>query len=107
MEGHSRSHNLTTNLISPTKATTTASSPILQAMTTEKHMEENGRGAMIADTVLETSKLYLVLPSYAEPKKKAIKNILAPERAKLCSNSLFKNIFANIDFEIAFTMART
>ena len=73
MEGHSRSHNLTTNLISPT----TASSPFLQAIAREKNMEENGRGAMIADTVLETSKLYLVLPSYAEPKKKAIKNVIA------------------------------
>ena len=65
-------------------------------------MEENGRRTLIADTAPKPSILYLVLPSYAEPQKKAIKKIIADEKAKLCSNSLFKNIFANIDFEIAF-----
>ena len=102
----SRSLNLTTNLIFQQKATTTASTPFLQAMAREKNMEENGRGALIADTVLETSKLYMVLPSDAEPQKKAIKHKIAAEKAKLCSNSLFKNIFANIDFEIAFANSK-
>ena len=106
MEGHSRGHNLTTNLIAPTKSNNNSiksHSPIHGKE--EKHGRE-WMGAIIADTGLETSKLYLALPSYPEPQKKTIKNIIAAEKAKLCSNSLFKNIFANIDFEIAFANSK-
>ena len=49
------------------------------------------------------SNMYLVLPSYTEPHKKAIKKLIAEEKEKLCSNSLFKQLFANIDFKIAFS----
>ena len=48
------------------------------------------------------SDMYLVLPSYTEPHKKTIKKLIAEEKEKLCSNSLFKQLFANIDFKIAF-----
>ena len=75
-------------------------------MAREKNLEENGQRTMIADTALKPSILYLVLPSYAEPQKKAIKKIIADEKAKLCSNSLFKNIFTSIDFQIAFSNSK-
>ena len=49
-------------------------------MAREKNVEENGRGPMIVESVLEPSDMYLVLPSYAEPHKQAIKNIVAAEK---------------------------
>ena len=52
------------------------------------------------------SNMYLVLPSYTEPHKKAIKKLIAEEKEKLCSNSLFKQLFANIDFKIAFSNSK-
>ena len=42
----------------------------------------------------------------AEPQKQTIKKIIADEKAKLCSNSLFKQAFANIDFKIAFANSK-
>ena len=52
------------------------------------------------------SNMYLVLPSYTEPHNKAIKKLIADEKEKLCSNSLFKHLFANIDFKIAFANSK-
>ena len=49
------------------------------------------------------SNMYLVLPSYTEPQKNAIKKIIAEEKEKLCSIKLFKQLFANTDFKIAFS----
>ena len=50
--------------------------------------------------------MYLVLPSYTEPQSDTIKKLIADEKAKLCSNSLFKQLFANIDFKIAFANSK-
>ena len=61
---------------------------------------------MIAEWNLEPSDVYLVLPSYAEPPKQDIKNIVKAEKAKLCSNNLFKKYFENIDFKIAFANSK-
>ena len=52
------------------------------------------------------SNMYLVLPSYTEPQSKAIKKLIADEKTKLCSNSLFKHLFANTDFKIAFANSK-
>ena len=49
------------------------------------------------------SNMYLVLPSYTEPQKAAIKKIIAEEKQKLCSIKLFKQLFANTNFKIAFS----
>ena len=38
------------------------------------------------------SNMYLVLPSYTEPQKNAIKKIIAEEKEKLCSNNIKKLI---------------
>ena len=54
----------------------------------------------------EPSNMYLVLPSYTEPQSKAIKKLNADENTKLCSNTLFKQLFANIDFKIAFANSK-
>ena len=50
--------------------------------------------------------IYLVVPSYAEPHKKEIRNILQKEKAKLCSNKTFLKVFENIDFNIAFSNSK-
>ena len=55
---------------------------------------------------IKPSNMYLVLPSYTEPQSEAIKKIIADEKTKLCSNSLFKQLFANIDFKIAFANSK-
>ena len=107
MESHTNNNN-TTNLRSTQRSNkaTTASNPLLQAMAREKNVEEKWRGPVIAEAVLEPTDMFLVLPSYAEPHKQAIKNIVAAEKAKLCSNSLFKACFENIDFKIAFANSK-
>ena len=77
-------------------------------MAREKNMEENGRGAMNAELVLKPSDMYLLLPTYAEPHKKAIKNILAAEKAKICyNNKQLKTYFENIEFKIAFANSKS
>ena len=52
------------------------------------------------------SNMYLVLPSYTEPQKNTLKKLIADKKAKLCSNSLFRHVFANIDFQIAFANSK-
>ena len=54
----------------------------------------------------EPSNMYLVLPSYTEPQSEVIKKLIADEKTKLCSNSLFKQLFANTDFQIAFANSK-
>ena len=49
------------------------------------------------------SNMYLVLPSYTEPQKNAIKKIIAEEKEKLCSIKMFKQLFANTEFKLAFS----
>ena len=64
---------------------------------------------MNADSSLtssEPSDLYWVLPSYLEPFKKDIKNIIEKEKAKLCSNKQFKKCFENVEFKLAFANSR-
>ena len=99
MESHSINNN-TTNLPSTQKSNNSLKA-LLPSHGKGENVEENGRGPVIAESVLEPTDMYLVLPSYVEPHKQAIKNIVAAEKAKLCSNSPFKNCFENIDFKIA------
>ena len=54
----------------------------------------------------ETSSIYLILPSYAEKHKSTIKQILAKEKEKLCSNRYYNSIFSSVNFNIAFTNDR-
>ena len=59
----------------PHKEATTATKPSLKAMAREKYVEENGRGPMIAESILEPSDVYLILPSYVEPYKQESKTM--------------------------------
>jgi hypothetical protein len=56
-------------------------------------MEENGQGrppnaAESRDPMI----MHLVMPSYAEPHKQEIKQILQNERRTLCSNKTFRKV---------------
>ena len=54
----------------------------------------------------ESSSIYLVLPSNAEKHKVQIKSIISKEKAKLCGNKFYNNIFEKGDFNIAFANSR-
>ena len=70
-------------------------------------MEENGRRRkMNADANLTPSNMYLVLPSYVEQHKTAIKKILDAKKAKICANSQLNKCFNNIEFNIAFANSK-
>ena len=104
MESHT--NNNTTNLPSMQRSIKSNSS---NNTLTQSHGkgEKHGRGGMNAESVLKPSDMYLVLPSYAEPHKKAIKNILAAEKAKICNNNnQLKTCFENIEFKIAFANSK-
>ena len=86
---------------------TIAERTLLQKVAREKKLNENGRSEKSEDNASsKPSIMYLVLPSYTEPQKNTIKKLIADEKAKLCSNSLFKHVFANIDFQIAFANSK-
>ena len=76
-------------------------------MAREKDVEENGRGGtMNATESIDSTMLYLIMPSYAEPHKQEIKHIIQKEKLKLCSNKTFKNVFENVDFNLAFANSK-
>ena len=76
-------------------------------MAREKDVEENGWGGTIkAAGSIDPTSMYLIMPSYAEPFKHEIKHIIYQEKMKLCSNKMFKNVFENVDFNIAFANSK-
>ena len=91
--------------LQPNGATAAASTQ--KTMAREEEGEENGRGGNLnAEGRDPTKTIYLVMPSYAEPHKKEIRNILQKEKAKLCSNKTFLKVFENVDFNIAFSNSK-
>ena len=77
-------------------------------MARKKNVEENGRGGtMNAAKSTDPTTLYLIMPSYAEPHKREIKHIIQQEKMKLCSNKTFKNVFENVDFNLAFANSKS
>ena len=51
----------------------------------------------------ESRNVFLILPSYAEKHSKEIKQIIASEKCKLCSNKYYNDIFSNVDINIAYS----
>ena len=54
----------------------------------------------------DSTAMYLVMPSYAEPFKTEIKQILLKEKNTLCSIKTYKKVFENIEFNIAFSNSK-
>ena len=70
-------------------------------------VEEKGRGGtMNAEESNDATLMYLVMPSYVEPYKKEIKQIMLKENRNLCSSKTFQKVFEGIDFNIAFANSK-
>jgi hypothetical protein len=80
--------------------TTKTERPICQEVARKEKLKGNGWSEPA-----EPSSMYLVLPSYAETQKQTIKKNCR-QKAKLCSNSLFKQAFPNIDFKLLLPTAK-
>ena len=97
---------ITQEAVWKTAAATTSGAAIQQQTTALQEARVNDWKAKGWIDPSKPSNMYLVLPSYTEPQKNTIKKLIADEKAKLCSNSLFKHVFANIDFRIAFANSK-
>ena len=97
---------ITQEAVWKTAATTTVAAAIQQQTTALQEARVNNWKAKGWNNPSKPSNMYLVLPSYTEPQSEAIKKLIADEKTKLCSNSLFKHVFANIDFRIAFANSK-
>ena len=72
------------DLLSTARSNNKSSKNHFKAMAMEENVEENGPGGPInADTSLDPSILYLIMPSYAEPYKQEIKHIIKSEKERL------------------------
>ena len=67
---------------------------------------ERGGGTLKAVEDQVSTVMYLVMPSYAEPFKTEIKQILLKEKNTLCSIKTYKKVFENIEFNIAFSNSK-
>ena len=67
---------------------------------------ERGGGTLKAVEDQDSTVMYLVMPSYAEPFKTEIKQILLKEKNTLCSIKTYKKVFENIEFNIAFSNSK-
>ena len=75
------------------KKNATTAATTSKATSRKENGEENGQGRKMNAAESENpTTMYLVMPSYAEPHKKEIKEILQQEKAKLCSNKTFQNV---------------
>ena len=54
----------------------------------------------------KTQNIYWVMPSYAEPFKGRIMQILNEQKMNLCKNKTFEKVFNNISFKIAFANSK-
>ena len=71
--------------------------------------EERRRRTMKAkaeDENQKTQNIYWVMPSYAEPFKETIMQILDEQKINLCKNKTFEKVFSNTSFKIAFANSK-
>ena len=85
-----------------------ATKPSFKTMAREENMEENKRRRKMnaAEANLKPSSMYLVLTSYAEPHKAAIKKILNTEKAKLCTNNSLNFFLTTFSLNLHLPTAR-
>ena len=91
-------------------ATATAKTTNWEAMAEKEIMEEEGRRGRTMKAAEEesneTQTIYWVMPSYAQPFKKEIMQILNREKMTLCKNKTFEKVFSNISFKIAYANSK-
>ena len=92
-----------------TAATTAESSRETMAEKEVMEEEEQRRRTMKAkaeDESPKTQNIYWVMPSYAEPFKERIMQILNEQKINLCKNKTFEKVFSNTSFKIAFANSK-
>ena len=92
-------------------ATATAEATSWETMVTKEILEEEGRRGrtMKAEEKEESNKtqtIYWVMPSYAQPFKEQIMQILNKAKMALCKNKTFEKVFSNISFKIAYANSK-
>ena len=97
-----------TVVIQETRDTPRTAATTKEIMGTKTAMEEDAEEEKekYVQSQARNSKLYLILPSYAEQHKAKNNMIIAKEKTKLCSNAFYKNIVDNVEFCIAFANSR-
>ena len=78
-------------------------------MAAKEILEEEGRRGRTMkaeEESNETQTVYWVMPSYAQPFKEQIMQILNKEKMALCKNKTFEKVFSNISFKIAYANSK-
>ena len=89
-------------------AATTTETTTWEAMATKEGLEkeERGRTMKAEEESNKTQTIYWVMPSYTQPFKNQIMQILDKEKMNLCKNKTFEKVFTNISFKIAFANSK-
>ena len=90
-------------------ATATAEATSWETMAAEEVVEEEGRRGRTMKAEEESNKtqtIYWVMPSYVQPFKETIVQILNKEKINLCKNKTFEKVFSNISFKIAYANSK-
>jgi hypothetical protein len=93
------------------KTVTTAETTSRETMAEEEVLEEEERRrrtmkAKAEEENQKTQNIYWVMPSYAEPFKETIMQILEEQKINLCKNKTFEKVFSNVSFKIAFANSK-
>ena len=91
------------------KPATTAEATSWETMAAEEVVEEEGRRGRTMKAEEESNKtqtIYWVMPSYVQPFKKTIMQILNKEKINLCKNKTFEKVFSNVSFKIAYANSK-
>ena len=93
------------------KPATTAEATSWETMAAEEKLEEEERQrrTMKAEAEEESNKtqnIHWVMPSYAEPFKDTIMQILDKQKINLRKNKTFEKVFSNTSFKIAFANSK-
>ena len=93
------------------KTATTAETTSRETMAEKEVLEEEERRrrtmkAKAEEENQKTQNIYWVMPSYAEPFKETIMQILEEQKINLCKNKTFEKVFSNVSFKIAFANSK-
>ena len=90
----------------PTAKTTNWETMAEKEVMEEEERQRRTMRAKAEDENPKTQNIYWVMPSYAEPFKGRIMQILNEQKKNLCKNKTFEKVFSNISFKIAFANSK-
>ena len=83
------------------KTAAAAATPTIQKMGTEMGTKVGTEAPQIKDK--DNEEIFLVLPSYAEPFSRKIRQIILAEKQKMCKHKKYNAIFSSIKIRLAYT----